>query len=463
MTKKTLFALAALVAVGASCARNLDGTEPPDDAFYFPISVVVSADHRYAYVANSNFDLRYNAGWVSVIDLDAALAQIDAGNDNPTSAIVSQLKVLSLAGELSIDESGELAVLTHRGEPTLTLLEIDGDQLHCGDATVNRGLDQVEERTDCDSLHLEHLTPEMFPNEEIELGEIDVADPFASALFTWRPDGEPERPLAAIGHLTAASDGGRVSVFDVVARNGVVPPKLEPVRSIGLRARNGLATLVPHPDAGGSFVIGTGQLYSVDSPGSTLYSVDVGGTLAREEDRVSSVRVSADLGGDELYGLAFSPDGRRAFVANRRPDAVVVLDTSIETVEEAQRDGTIDDIDRPRLRIVGATPVPDKPTGIVYVPRANGDVVAVASLDGDVVFVLTPQGAELQISGRLDDVGLGPYGMAHATRGGRELLLVTTFFDHGLAIFDVTSPEPASFVRVAHIRSDETEPAQDAR
>jgi DNA-binding beta-propeller fold protein YncE len=463
MTKKSLFALTVLATVGASCARNLDGIEPPKNALYFPISVAVSADQRYAYVANSNFDLRYNAGWVSVIDLDAALAQIDAGNDNPTSAIVSRVKVLSLAGELSLDETGELAVLTHRGEPTLTLLEVAGDQLDCGDPDATKGVDQVEERTDCDSLHLERLTPDMFPEGEIELGEVDVADPYASAMFTWRPDGEPERSLAAIGHLTAASDGGRVSVFDVIARSGVVPPRLEPVRSIGLPARNGIAALVPHPDAGGSFVLGTGQLYSVDSPGSTLYSVDVGGTLATEEDRVSSVRVSAELGGDELYGLAFSPDGRRAFAANRRPDAVVVLDTSIETVEEPQRDGTIDDIDRPRLRILGATPVPDKPTGIVYLPRANGDVVAVASLDGDVVFVLTPLGAELQISGRLDDVGLGPYGMAHATRAGRELLLVTTFFDHGLAIFDVTSPEPASFVRVAHIRSGKTEPAQEAR
>ena len=49
--------------------------------------------------------------------------------------------------------------------------------------------------------------------------------------------------------------------------------------------------------------------------------------------------------------------------------------------------------------------------------------------------------------------------MLHVNHGGRDLLLVASFFDHAVAVFDVTPAEPIFFNRIATLASDETEPA----
>jgi hypothetical protein len=140
-----------------------------------------------------------------------------------------------------------------------------------------------------------------------------------------------------------------------------------------------------------------------------------------------------------------------------------VLDSTLVPVEDEQDDGTIEVVDLPRYRVLDAVPIPDDPGGIAYVQRDQGDFIAVASLNGDIIELLTPLGNGLVLAGRFEDVGLGPLGMAHAHRQGRDLLLVTTFYDHGLVIFDVTAEDPADFMRLAHIRSDETEPVTEVR
>jgi hypothetical protein len=463
MSKRNIGLLAALL-LSAACAREFSGFEPPPNSLYFPVSVTLSPDHRYAYIPNTNFDLRYNAGWVTVLDLDAALAEIDAGNNNPTSALTSRVKVVSLAGNLSISEAGDVAVVASRGGGTLTLMEVsdDGSTLSCGDPDATEGLNRVEERTDCDAEHMVRMTTNLFPGQTLE--EQEVVDPFTTLLFTWRPEGGADgRTLAAVGHMTASANGSRVSLFEV-DRDA---PELVPVRSIGLPAVSPLASLVLHPATNGTRVVGISQRFSTSvSPGSTLFSIDISAALAAEDEVRSATLV--DVGGDELFGLVFSSsdteaNGRRAYVTNRSPDTVVVLDSTLVPVEEEQADGTIEVVDRPRYRVLGAVPIPDDPGGIAYVGRDSGDLIAVASLNGDVIELLAPLGNGLRRVGRFEDVGLGPLGMAHAHRQGRDLLLVTTFYDHGLVIFDLTAENPADFVRLAHIRSDATEPVTEVR
>jgi hypothetical protein len=73
------FAAAALL---AGCFSSSDGTSPPLDSLYFPVGLAVLGDAQYLAVANSDYDLHYNAGSLVVLDLE----QIRARTGVPCSA-----------------------------------------------------------------------------------------------------------------------------------------------------------------------------------------------------------------------------------------------------------------------------------------------------------------------------------------------------------------------------------------
>ncbi len=62
------FALSALL---LGCFDPGDGIEPPSERIYFPVGLALDGDGRFLYVANSDFDLQYNAGTLQSFDLDA--------------------------------------------------------------------------------------------------------------------------------------------------------------------------------------------------------------------------------------------------------------------------------------------------------------------------------------------------------------------------------------------------------
>lgn len=62
-------ALSALaLCVGLGCYKPDDGREPPLDRIYFPTGLALSPDGDRLYVANSDWDLQFNAGSVQVYD-----------------------------------------------------------------------------------------------------------------------------------------------------------------------------------------------------------------------------------------------------------------------------------------------------------------------------------------------------------------------------------------------------------
>jgi hypothetical protein len=65
-----LVALAALASGG--CSLHQAGVTPPDNRIFFPSGGVVDPDGAFLYVANSNSDLRYNAGTIVAVDLSLA-------------------------------------------------------------------------------------------------------------------------------------------------------------------------------------------------------------------------------------------------------------------------------------------------------------------------------------------------------------------------------------------------------
>lgn len=90
LTRRRLVACGvAAAAVAGACNLRNPGVTPPRGALSFPIALGLSQPRRdargeqssrFLYVANSNFDLRYNAGTLQVYDLDALDALLERGS-----------------------------------------------------------------------------------------------------------------------------------------------------------------------------------------------------------------------------------------------------------------------------------------------------------------------------------------------------------------------------------------------
>jgi DNA-binding beta-propeller fold protein YncE len=68
--------LGAASLLAASCFPLDDGTDPPLERIYFPVGAELSPAADRLYLANSNFDLQFNAGTVQVLDAAAIRAAL---------------------------------------------------------------------------------------------------------------------------------------------------------------------------------------------------------------------------------------------------------------------------------------------------------------------------------------------------------------------------------------------------
>ncbi|MBI5510127.1 MAG: hypothetical protein HY903_15325 [Deltaproteobacteria bacterium] len=473
--------LLAIVALSiGGCARELPGDTPPGKAFYYPVSVTVAPNGLHAYVVSSNFDLHYSSGWVSVVSLESLLDGLPI-----ETTVVSEAKVLSLAGGLSLSRSGTMAVTAHRGAAALSLLEIgdDGKTIGCGVQGDTTDLSYKERLTDCDRAHMLQTActapqledadrPAGCPWEQdggrrvfgTSLNDLELADPFATAIFEVPAASGGTEPLLAVSHLTSGDPSvgqtNQLLLFDVesgtTAGESVVLAPRHAVR-LGGGGNLGVAALAVRSDAAGTFLAAaTQKAFTGESQDpSAVYVVDVTRTLSDQQDRVSSHSINAEVGGVNLAGITFAANNPDlAFVTNRIPDSVVTLDTSIETVDERDSLGTVTVARRPRFAVLSAQALQPRPAGLLYVTRAAGeDLLAVASFADNVVYLFSVHGSELRPTGRLPVPGYGPFALAHVARDGSDFLLVTTFFTHALVVFDVTGDDAARFRYVTELRS----------
>lgn len=63
-----IYGQAALILAALGCFKPDDGREPPVDRIYFPVGLALSSDGDRLYVANSDWDLQFNAGSVQAYD-----------------------------------------------------------------------------------------------------------------------------------------------------------------------------------------------------------------------------------------------------------------------------------------------------------------------------------------------------------------------------------------------------------
>ena len=162
--------LLALLALVEGCLDN-PGVDPPEGALNFPIAAALSPSDgvtpsAHIFVANANFDLRYNSGTLQAFDLDAyarcAAEECVPGAANeldPTEGIftspsgcttrcpglfVSEVRVGSFADGLAISGDGSRLYLAARSDASLSYVDVGaGGSLSCGGAGL-----------ECDAAHL---------------------------------------------------------------------------------------------------------------------------------------------------------------------------------------------------------------------------------------------------------------------------------------------------------------------
>ncbi|MBI5499429.1 MAG: hypothetical protein HY907_04245 [Deltaproteobacteria bacterium] len=429
------FALAASAAAAAlaGCFGS-GGIDPPGHRFFYPTGLALSPGGRYLLVANSNFDLRYNSGTVDVIDLAVVDAEIEsclgrcrgprdeaqffAGYDPaaPTlderneSAGRHTVIIGSQVTDLAIAPDGRRAYAAVRGNASLTWFDLDEDAAS-GARVLSCFGDPSPGLRRCDGGH------EVIRNGDLWL----PTEPYALLV---------DRDWVFTGHV----DSGDVAVFDV--REGG-DPSLVRVLDVFPEGVNGFARQPRLDDPG------TPRDESQDPAWYWLvsrYSTRLYPFLMSMESRQAgegpavstgpSIAVDSNDPGTDSRSLAFSPDGTRAFVANREPPSVVVLDTTL------REDGSVDGSTLATLDLGGG------PSRLVMLPLADGEyVVLVVCFDAEEVFVIDP---DLLAVVDVFRTGMGPHAIVPDPARGRAYL--GNFGESTVWVLDFT-PGGADFAR----------------
>lgn len=430
----------ALACAAAGCTASSDEVRPPADQLFFPTGAAVSPDQRFLFVANANSDLTFDSGAVSVFDLgvvdqlvadwlgaERVIPPGCAQDGDYTETLVcdvgvvlggatSGVRIGNFATDIAVqdldtgDASGAVRLIVPtRGDPSITWVDFDGTRLSCSDA---EGFEL------CDDTH--RLSFAFNDADETSIPE----EPFAAFADT---AGE----FAVVTHLTTGAvtlidspRSGPAVVTDIVTGVFAADP------STGLRGATGVAGRTPR------------------MPNDIVY---VG---SRSEDRIQTFTVGRPANGaapflltgsyffldavgnnngqsSDTRGMAFSGDGNRLYLVNRRPPSLQIYDTSM------------DDAGFPRNEPVAAADICRQASTLTIAGGGDDERVYVSCFQDGQIYVIDPRG-----TATIDDivtVGRGPYAVAAAP--SRNKLFVTNFLEDTIAVLD-TTPGSATRNRV---------------
>lgn len=468
-----------------ACVRTLPGQDPPETArLYYPNRMALSQDNNSLLVVNTNFDERYNVGWVTKLDLPILLpilnAAARAGTVADANAIApawtQAVRIPSLAGDLVVDHAHARAYLAHRGQGLITTLDIiagaDGaTTVSCGDALApdaQRGLTHLEQQTSCDRAHLFDLGRASLAQD----ANIDARrwlDPFALALVAGPNTGaDGDYPVLVAGFLGSATL--------LALQPGPLAQDLGVRRALSLGAA-ALGQLLPIPDSRlspyGGTLLGTTHYVPGTAVPSALFAIDVAQWLslapAQAEAAINRYALGTMLGATDsaadITGATFSPrDATRLYVSHRNTDALVLLARELTPLSSFDAEGAAQIAPTVSTSVRASAVMGDgRLSQVAYIARDAGDVLAVLSLAGDMLYLFDVSDDTLVLAGRYAFApGQGPVSLAHVQDGARHYLFVTTFFDHGLTVLDVSQANLGS-IRLAASIFDDTRLTPDAQ
>jgi YVTN family beta-propeller protein len=408
--------------------------------------VAVAPDDSVLFVANANSELRYDSGSISVIDLTAVEAAIDAwvdpqkrspGSCTPDAAhsetlicnatqfmkrtVLGQaagVRVGNFSTDIALqdfstrDAAGNVTVVNlrvfvpTRGDPSVAWADYNGDRLSCTGTSESFAL--------CDDAH------RLQSQNDDPLAVTVPDEPFD--VFADGPSG-----FAIVTHLT----NGAVTLIDSPATGDATIADIRrnvfaPDPATGLRGSTGVAG---HTRGDGTEIIYVGsrtddriQMFTIGHPRNTAPPYLVPGNYFFL-DSVGTGASSADT-----RGVRFSPTGDLLYVANRSPPTVQIFDTSTDP------DGL------PRNQPTGSSDICPGASALAVIDTGNGERAYVTCFQDGTIYVVDPRGTS-QVEDIIT-VGRGPFSIAasHA----RQQLFVSNFLEDTIAVVDVN---PASVNR----------------
>src|SRR5215472_8800062 len=505
------FAAAAAVVGIASCAPQISARPPPFGSFYFPSGIwyqqFLAADGSsadYLYVANANYDKRYDSGSLAAVGLSSVPGLPAIGANLSASAPAqladlgadfAQVFIQSFAGEMGAyvkqtrDRTAQhncvadgpiqdcpirLFVPTRAEGDLLEVVDALGSSLTC----LNGGTNCVDP-----SLSLTSM-------ENTSLGKPRAPEPSGVAVMSeancrpHRPDGReaPDDPCdgeVVVTHLKAADSPPKSNnyletyVVRLTASNPLIDTSLPPNGSFV-----SLGYTINGAPLTSSVALGKRYAYLSSRYLSTL------GTMVFALDRQKLDQANPPLYDSflelsfqtlESRGVGIGKNETRLYVAGRSPDSLVIANIVDSTG------------DIPVMHVARAIAVPDGPNQVTVIPRqqcagrlemasvaciaqpgcvARGDLVVVTSSTAGAVSIYDDDAARLvaQVNG----IGQQPFGIAVQPNGscrdpsGRTdrptlaRVFVSNFGDGRIAVVDVDVARPDRATLVAHLGKSQT-------
>lgn len=331
----TFFGVSLCASVASlGCTATSEEVAPPRHDFYYPTSIVPSADGRHLFVLNANSDLRYDSGTIQALDLEAVepllagsnpgcdvgyqpsrpnLAMCTTSTDGTPSPFVveaAHVKTGNFGSALAaqaIDGGRTRLFATVRGDPSITYADFDptSGALDCGgEGEFQRCGDTHRVDTVLDDPEIGGLSPEPF-QVVVDAG---AEHAFVTHLTTGR-----------VSLLTAPADGARPILQDVIAGlfdsnpNGLV-------RAVGLAVRTS-GELVYVTSSSEARVA---SVYVADGP--IVNGLQTERLIEGPSFFIGDARPEGIPG--DSRSIAFEPGGERVFVVGRTPPALLAFDTA---------------------------------------------------------------------------------------------------------------------------------------
>ena len=412
--------VALLAPILAGCPASSDEVKPPSDQFYFPTGMALNASQTDLYVVNANSDLRFDSGVLSVLNVglvaDIITAWDSGTNDRAdcspdesisTTLICDETALIDSARSVRIGnfatevgaqtlESGATRLFVAvRGDPSLTYVDVlsEGAPLNCevGGSTFHECDEEFRlvRLRDNDDLPL-------IPDEPFGI-YVDSAAGFV--MTTHLSNG-------AVALAAAPPDGSPPVLSDAIA--GIfTTPGLRP-GAVGIAGRQ------PGTDNDRIYVTSR-----TESRVQTLLVTRIGNRLpeivAGEFFFINKVVPSSDS-----RDIEFSSDGNRAFVINRDPPSLQVLDTSMAPTGV------------PRHEFVGAVEMCRQAATMELVGDGSDERLYVSCFRDGELWVVNPNTLEIEA---IINVGNGPQYVVAADSVG--LLFVSNFRENTIAVIDI--------------------------
>ncbi len=436
------------------CYKSGEGADPDESHPYFPTGIALSPSGKWLFLANSNFDLAFNAGTLQAYDVgkirtafDACHAAVSKASPNaqalcePDAAqfVSASVRIGAFAADMraiprykdgnAVPNAGRL-LLPVRGNASLTAIDWDenGDQITLRCTTGAKPNDKSGVR--CAPEWLLGTDP-----AKSERGLVLEGEPFGVAIPEHWPNEADQEPrnsggIAAVVHQST----GNVSLFVRVASDGPTPQgKLAYVLGGLAGGGTGIAPLDIVQD--GEKFIPRFLVTNRSQPNVLVVQYFPDPKVERSGLVLSDVvPILPQASGYDTRGVVVDPPGTgekrpiRVFLTNRTPAALVVGEVDPDTHKLTFHENFALPIGPSRLTRAS----------IEVSPGVFRTRIIAASFDARSIVIFDPDTRRIS---NVIRTHRGPYGMV--VDAANKLAYISNFTDSTIQVLELDPANPA--------------------